>query len=63
MLKELGVDQHGSTIHFCNKQVAHHIANNPVFHECTKHVEIDCYFVNERVDSKEVQPMGIDTKF
>lgn len=63
LFKELGVDQHGSTTLFCYNQVARHIANNHIFHERTKHVEMDCYIVRERVDSKEAQPMHVDTKF
>jgi hypothetical protein len=33
----------------CNNKVATYIANNPMFHECTKHVEIDCHYTRDLI--------------
>ncbi|KAD4888928.1 hypothetical protein E3N88_21001 [Mikania micrantha] len=62
LLTELGVPSIGPTTLYCDNQAARHIANNPVFHERTKHVEMDCYFVRERVETGEIKPAFIDTK-
>lgn len=59
LLKKLGLQQIGPTSLQCDNKVALSIATNPVHHECTKHVEIDCHFILDKQASGVIKPQYI----
>lgn len=35
---------------FCDNKSAEYLAHNAAFHECTKHLNIDCYYIRENIE-------------
>ncbi|KAI3758794.1 hypothetical protein L6452_06366 [Arctium lappa] len=51
LLSDLGVENITPIALKCDNMASIHIANNPVFHERTKHIELDCYYVREQLQA------------
>lgn len=61
LLTDLGVTLTGPISMFCDTKSAIQIATNPVFHECTKYIDIDCRFIHENVQLGLVKLLHIST--
>ena len=49
LLMEVGIKTPVPAKLWSDNQTALHVASYPVFHERTKHIEIDCHFVREKI--------------
>ncbi|XP_019184653.1 PREDICTED: uncharacterized protein LOC109179610 [Ipomoea nil] len=49
LLTEFGVQNDEEVAIYCDSKSAIAIAENPVFHERTKHIELDCHLVREKL--------------
>ena len=51
LLQELRFGKDEQMTLVCDNQETLHISFNPVFHERTKHIEVDCHFIREKIAS------------
>lgn len=61
LLKDMGLDNLPSTVMKCDNQAAISIAANPVLHERTKHIEIDCHYIRDQINSGAIKTEHVPT--
>ena len=62
LLKDLGVSTSSATPLYCDNQNAIYIAHNDVFHERTKHIEIDCRFIRYHLVHSTLKLISVSSK-
>lgn len=63
LLKDFNVHQEKPATLYCDSQSTIHLTKNPIFHERTKHVELDCHFVREKVLAGIITMVHVASRF
>lgn len=59
ILKDLCINLHLPIKFYCDSKATIYIASNPVFHEHTKHLDIDCHIVRNQLQQGFILPQYV----
>lgn len=62
LLFDLGFNNLAPATLCCDNQSALHLASNPMFHECTKHIDIDCHIVRAKLKYGLIKIAHVSTR-
>lgn len=62
LLRDIQVDHNREALLFFDSQSTLHIGSNPVLHERTKHIRIDCHVIRDKVLAKVIKLIHVKTQ-
>lgn len=63
LLQAFNIDTTASTLLFCDNESTIKLANNPTFHERTKHIELDFHFIRDKVVDNTIKLIPIRSQY